>query len=224
MAIVSESPGDERSLDLATLERRATALQSRHLTGAPLVLGQEGWACERTGVEAPCRAMRLTPAVDYGAVELVGLEHHHVCWLLTLLSDPAIAHYEPMALPADDPRAPELLASFVDRLALPGATAQAWMVLEAGRGVGACQLRRRDGGHLVGVSLEPGVRERGLGTALFKALAGWGLRDGGFVAGEVEDDNVLSHGAIVSAGYAPEDRYPIVLDDGRRALITRYQA
>jgi GNAT superfamily N-acetyltransferase len=222
MAVV-QSLGDERTLDLATLERRASAIQSLILPDALHELGQEGWACERTGVESPCRAARLTPAVDYAAVELVGLEHHHVCWLLTLLSDPTIAHYEPMAVPPDDPRATELLASFIDRLALPGGPAQAWMVLEAGHRVGTCQLRRRDQGHLVGVSLEPGVRERGLGTALFKTLAGWGLRDGEFVAGEVEDDNVLSHGAIVSAGYAPEDRYSIVLDDGRQAVVTRYQ-
>ena len=74
------------------------------------------------------------------------------------------------------------------------------------------------------MSLQPDARERGLGTALFKALGDWGLRDGGFVAGEVEDDNVLSHRAIASAGYDSRDHYTIVLADGRPAMVTRYES
>jgi hypothetical protein len=38
----------------------------------------------------------------------------------------------------------------------------------------------------------------------------------------VEDGNVLSHAAILSAGYFRDDRYPIVLDNGRQAMVTRY--
>jgi GNAT superfamily N-acetyltransferase len=174
-------------------------------------------------VRDACQIARRAPVVDYDATELVGLRHHHICWLLTLLADPAISHYEPLPVPVSDPQAAEILASFVDRLAPFQPTAQAWVVYEAGRRVGTCQLRRSGEGHLVGVSLQPDVRERGLGTALFKTLGDWGLRDGGFVAGEVEDDNVISHRAIVSAGYLQGDRYPIVLADRRPAMVTRYQ-
>jgi len=50
----------------------------------------------------------------------------------------------------------------------------------------------------------------------------WGRRDGEFVAGEVEDGNGLSHGAVLSAGYSRDCGYLIVLGDGRPAMVTRY--
>jgi GNAT superfamily N-acetyltransferase len=184
-------------------------------------IGEHGWACELLDAPQACQAVRRTPSVDYSGTELVGLQHHHLCWMLTLIADPTIAHYEPLPVPPSDPQAAEILGTFVDRLDAPHPDAQAWVVMEAGRRVGTCQLRRTGEGHLVGVSLEPGARDRGLGTALFKALGDWGLHDGLFVAGEVEDDNVLSHGAILSAGYCPQDRYQIVLADGRPTTVTR---
>jgi RimJ/RimL family protein N-acetyltransferase len=182
-----------------------------------------GWACERLGVRGGCEALRHTPTVGYAGTELVGLEHHHICWMLTLLADPTIAHFEPLPVPLSDPRAADVLGRFMDRLSVDRPSAQGWVVLEAGRRVGVCQLRRTGEGHLVGVSLRSDARERGLGTALFKALSDWGLQDGGFVAGEVEDDNALSHNALLSAGYAPEDRYALVLADGRPTMVTRYE-
>jgi GNAT superfamily N-acetyltransferase len=163
------------------------------------------------------------PSVDFAAATLTGLQHHHVCWLLTLISDPTIAHYEPLPVPPSDPQAIEILTTFVERLASPHPSVQAWVVMEAGRRVGTCQLRPSHDGYLVGVSLQPDARARGLGTALFTALGHWGLTDGDFVAGEVEDDNLLSHRALASAGYHPESRYGIELADGRPTTVTRYQ-
>jgi GNAT superfamily N-acetyltransferase len=167
---------------------------------------------------------RTTPTVHYRATELAKLQHHHVGWMLSLLRDAAIAFYEPLPVPATDRQAAEIVGTFINRLAPPEPSAQGWVILENGRRVGVCQLRRSGEGHLVGVSLQPTARNRGLGTELFKALAGWGLRDGGFVAGEVEDDNLLSHRALRSAGYIAGDRYPIVLADGRATIVTRYEA
>jgi GNAT superfamily N-acetyltransferase len=210
------------AVNLTHLDLRAVRQTLRSSNVKPLI-GDHGWACERLGVPDACQIARRAPVVDYDATELVGLRHHHICWLLTLIADPTISHYEPMPVPVSDPQAAEILASFVDRLAPPRPTAQAWVVYEAGRRVGSCQLRRSGEGHLVGVSLQPDVRERGLGTALFKTLGDWGLRSGEFVAGEVEDDNVISHRAIVSAGYLQGDRYPIALADSRPAMVTRYQ-
>ena len=138
-------------------------------------------------------------------------------------TDPTIAHYEPLPVPPSDPQAADILGTFIDRLTPPRPSAQGWVVLEGGQRVGLCQLRRTGEGHLVGVTLEAPARNRGLGTALFKALGDWGLRDGGFVAGEVEDDNVLSHVALDNAGYAEKDRYAIVLADGRPTMVTRYE-
>ena len=182
-----------------------------------------GWACERLGLHDACQASRQTPTVNYQATELIGLQHHHICWMLTLLTDPTIAHYEPLPVPPSDPQAADILGTFIDRLTPPRPSAQGWVVLEGGQRVGLCQLRRTGEGHLVGVTLEAPARNRGLGTALFKALGDWGLRDGGFVAGEVEDDNVLSHVALDNAGYAEKDRYAIVLADGRPTMVTRYE-
>ena len=169
-------------------------------------------------------AQSLTPAVRYRATELAKLQQHHVGWMLSLLADATIAFYEPLPVPVTDSRAVDILSTFINRLTPPEPSAQGWVVLENGRRVGVCQLRRSGEGHMVGVSLQPTARNRGLGTALFTALAGWGLRDGGFVAGEVEDDNVLSHRALQSAGYTSADRYPIVLADGRATVVTRYEA
>jgi len=209
-------------LDLATLE----AMGHRHLdlSQTPSLDECGGWACERLGLHDACEALRRTPTIGYAATELVGLEHHHICWMLTLLSDPTISYYEPMPVPPSDPQAADILGRFMDRLTADRPSAQGWMVLEAGRRVGVCQLRRTGAGHLVGVSLQATARDRGLGTAIFKALSDWGLQDGGFVAGEVEDDNVLSHNALQSAGYSPEDRYALVLADGRPTMVTRYEA
>jgi GNAT superfamily N-acetyltransferase len=213
---------DPTSLDLRTLELEAAA-HALLVGGTTSTAGACGWACERYGLTSACQAVRQTPNVDYAATDLVGLEHHHICWMLTLLADPTIAHYEPLPVPPSDPQAEDILGRFIDRLTPGRQSAQGWVVMEAGERVGICQLRRTGEGHLVGVSLQPSARERGLGTALFKALGEWGLRDGGFVAGEVEDDNVLSHGAIASAGYDSRDHYAIVLDDGRPAMVTRYE-
>ena len=208
-------------LDLATLETMA----HRHLdmSQSPSLDECGGWACERLGLHDACEALRRTPTIGYAATELVGLEHHHICWMLTLLSDPTISYYEPMPVSPSDPQAADILGQFMDRISVDRSSAQAWLVLEAGRRVGVCQLRRTGEGHLVGVSLQATARDRGLGTAVFKALSDWGLEDGGFVAGEVEDDNVLSHNALQSAGYAPEDRYALVLADGRPTMVTRYE-
>jgi len=213
---------DPTNLDLAALELEAAAHELLR-AGATPPAGECNWACERFGLTGACQAVRQTPTVNYDATELLGLEHHHICWMLTLLSDPTIAHYEPMPVPPKDPQAEEILGTFIDRLAPCRRSAQGWLVMEAGQRVGVCQLRRTGEGHLVGVSLQESARKRGLGTALFKALGDWGLRDGGFVAGEVEHDNVLSHGAIVSAGYIPRDHYTIVLADRRPARVTRYE-
>jgi GNAT superfamily N-acetyltransferase len=166
---------------------------------------------------------RTTPAVRYRATELTKLRHHHVGWMLSLLTDSTIAYYEPLPVSPTDEAAADILGSFIERQSPPERIAQGWVILENGRRVGVCQLRRSDEGHLVGVSLQPSARNRGLGTALFKALGAWGLTDGGFVAGEVEDDNVLSHRALQSAGYIARDRYPVVLADGRPTIVTRYE-
>jgi hypothetical protein len=210
------------NLDLTALELEAAA-HSLLGNDATLPVGECDWACERLGLTGACQATRQAPLVDYTATELIGLHHHHVCWMLTLLADPTIAHYEPLPVPPSDPQAEEILGTFIDRLAPCRRSAQGWVVVEAGQRVGVCQLRRTGEGHLVGVSLQADARERGLGTALFKTLGDWGLRDGGFVAGEVEDDNVLSHRAIASAGYSSRDQYTIVLADGRPAPVTRYE-
>jgi GNAT superfamily N-acetyltransferase len=164
-----------------------------------------------------------TPTVRYRATELTKLRHHHVSWMLSLLADATIAFYEPLPVSPTDEAAADILGTFIDRQAPPERNAQGWVILENGRRVGVCQLRRSGEGHLVGVSLQPSARNRGLGTALFKALGSWGLTDGGFVAGEVEDDNVLSHRALQSAGYLARDRYPVVLADGRPTIVTRYE-
>jgi GNAT superfamily N-acetyltransferase len=191
--------------------------------GAATPVGERDWACERLGLPGACQVTRQAPLVDYASTELIGLQHHHVCWMLTLLADPTIAHYEPLPVPPSDPQAADILGTFIERLAPSRRSAQGWLVMEANQRVGVCQLRRTGEGHLVGVSLAPEARERGLGTALFKTLGDWGLRDGGFVAGEVEDDNMLSHRSIVSAGYASQDRYGIVLANGRPTTVTRYE-
>ena len=214
---------DPTHLDLTALELEAAA-QTLLRAGATAPAGECEWACERFGLTGACQATRLTPVVDYASTELLGLQHHHICWMLTLLADPTIAHYEPLPVPPSDPQAEEILGTFVDRLTPCRRSAQGWVVVEAGQRVGVCQLRRTGEGHLVGVSLQADARERGLGTALFKALGDWGLRDGGFVAGEVEDDNILSHRAITSAGYDSRDQYNIVLADGRSAMVTRYES
>lgn len=211
-------------LDLITLELETVAHRHLDPTMAPSLDECGGWACERLGLHDACEALRRTPTVGYEATELVGLEHHHICWMLTLLSDPTISYYEPLPVPPSDPQAADILGRFMDRITADRPTAQGWLVLEAGQRVGVCQLRRTGEGHLVGVSLQPGARDRGLGTALFTALSDWGLEDGGFVAGEVEDDNALSHYALQSAGYAPEDRYALVLADGRPTMVTRYES
>ncbi|MEY2404051.1 MAG: FR47-like protein [Acidimicrobiaceae bacterium] len=212
---------DPTGLDLTSLE--AAARQSLHSTDASHSVEEGDWACERLGLHGACQAMRLTPSVDFAATELVGLQHHHVCWMLTLLADPTIAHYEPLPVAPSDPQAADILGTFIDRLDPARRIAQGWLVMEAGQRVGVCQLRRDGEGHLVGVSLQAEARNRGLGTALFKALGHWGLEDGEFVAGEVEDDNVPSHRSILSAGYEARDRYGIVLADGRPTTVTRYE-
>jgi RimJ/RimL family protein N-acetyltransferase len=211
-------------LDLRNLELHAIASQPVH-PEAPGPARDEcgGWACERLGLPGACEATRQTPLIGYEATELFGLQHHHICWMLTLLADPTIAHYEPLPVPPSDPQAADILATFIDRLTPARPSAQGWMVLEAGQQVGVCQLRRTGPGHLVGVSLRAEARNRGLGTALFTALSDWGLGDGSFVAGEVEDDNLPSHNALQSAGYTPNDRYAIVLADGRPTTVTRYE-
>lgn len=210
-------------LDFATLELQAMAHRHLDPTMSPSLDECGGWACERLGLRDACDAMRRTPTVGYSGTELVGLEHHHICWMLTLLTDPTISYYEPLPVPPSDPQAADILARFMDRITVDRPTAQGWMVLEAGQRVGVCQLRRTGEGHLVGVSLQADARARGLGTAIFKALSDWGLEDGGFVAGEVEDDNTLSHNALQSAGYTPQDRYALVLADGRPTMVTRYE-
>lgn len=212
-------------IDLTTIEADFTAVARRlhPANGTPNLDECGGWACDRLGLHDACETLHKAPSVGYAGTELIGLRHHHICWMLTLLNDPTIAHYEPLPVAPSDPQAAEILGTFVNRLSPPRPSAHGWVVLESGRRVGVCQLRRTGEGHLVGVSLQADVRNRGLGTALFKALSDWGLEDGGFVAGEVEDDNVLSHNALQSAGYTPSDRYAIVLADGRPTMVTRYE-
>ena len=212
-------------LDLRNLELDAIARRSSDPTIDATTLDDHGgWACERLGLSHSCEAMRLAPVIGYEATELVGLQHNHICWMLTLLADPTISHYEPLPVPPSDPQAADILGTFIERLAPPRPTAQGWVILEAGERVGVCQLRRTGEGHLVGVSLQADARNRGLGTALFRALGDWGLHDGGFVAGEVEDDNLPSHNALHAAGYTSKDRYAIVLADGRATTVTRYES
>jgi GNAT superfamily N-acetyltransferase len=216
----------QTQLDLTAFERAAIASRELHPTTLTQTMLDAcgGWACDRLGLPCSCAATQATPLVDFTATSLVGVEHHHVCWMLTLMADPTIAHYEPLPVPASDPQAAEILASFIERrIQSPHPTAQGWIVTEAGRRVGLCQLRRTGEGHVVGVSLQADARNRGLGSALFKALAGWGLTDGEYVAGEVEDDNLISHAAIATAGYESCDRYPVVLADGRPTMVTRYE-
>ena len=94
-------------LDLATLETMA----HRHLdmSQSPSLDECGGWACERLGLHDACEALRRTPTIGYAATELVGLEHHHICWMLTLLSDPTISYYEPMPVVPSDPQAADIL-------------------------------------------------------------------------------------------------------------------
>ena len=210
-------------LDLTTPELETIARRLHPATAMPNLDESGGWACDRLGLHDACHAQRHTPTVNFDGTELVGLQHHHICWMLTLLTDPTIAHYEPLPVPVSDPHAADILGTFINRLTPPRPSAQGWVVVEAGQRVGVCQLRRTGEGHLVGVSLQAQARNRGLGTALFTALGQWGLTDGGFVAGEVEDDNLLSHNALQTAGYQSQDRYAIVLADGRPTMVTRYE-
>ena len=210
-------------LDLTPPELETIARRLHPATAMPNLDESGGWACDRLGLHDACHAQRHTPTVNFDGTELVGLQHHHICWMLTLLTDPTIAHYEPLPVPVSDPHAADILGTFINRLTPPRASAQGWVVVEAGQRVGVCQLRRTGEGHLVGVSLQAQARNRGLGTALFTALGQWGLNDGGFVAGEVEDDNLLSHNALQTAGYQSQDRYAIVLADGRPTMVTRYE-
>jgi hypothetical protein len=90
-------------LDLTQLESMARQLHPAN--GIPALDECGGWACERLGLHEACQAARRTPTVGYSSTELVGLEHHHICWMLTLLADPTIAHYEPLPVAPSDPQA-----------------------------------------------------------------------------------------------------------------------
>jgi RimJ/RimL family protein N-acetyltransferase len=147
-------------------------------------------------------------------------------FLLELLSDPTIAWYEPMTLPASDAGARDLVVSYICKANDPSSMILGWSLIENHVKVGVCQLRREDGRFLVGVSLFPWARSRGLGTAVFSALAelAYDRLHATHVAGEVEDENIASIKALEKAGYVPTDRYGRTLDNGRRTLVTRYDA
>jgi RimJ/RimL family protein N-acetyltransferase len=170
------------------------------------------------------RRSTLVPSVDYPTVRPDHLRERDLRWMVGLLADPDIAWYEPLPVPQGDPRAEDLVRGFIRRSGHPSSRTAAWLILENGRRVGVAQLRRLGEGRLVGVSLAPAVRGRGMGTALFRALAAFATQHVGaeYVAGEVEDDNLPSIGALHKAGYLAEDRYPTTLDNGRQTVVTRF--
>jgi RimJ/RimL family protein N-acetyltransferase len=175
----------------------------------------------------PSRAgWRARPAVDYPATHPVDLVDADLTFLVELLSDPTIAWYEPLPVPPTDPTAIQLVRSFVHKASDPAGDTLGWALIEAGRRVGVCQLRRDDDGYLVGASLLASARGRGLGTAIFRALAIYAFRDlhANHVAGEVEDENIPSIRALHNASYAPVARYPKVLDNGRETVVSRFIA
>jgi RimJ/RimL family protein N-acetyltransferase len=169
---------------------------------------------------------REVPDVAFPATLPVELIDDDVSFLLELLSDPTIAWYEPLAVPVAHPSAIQMVRSYIRKSSDPAGETLGWALLESGVRVGVCQLRREDDGYLVGASLFPAVRGRGLGTAIFKALALYGFHNlgAGHVAGEVEDDNTASIRALSKASYVPVSRYPTTLDNGRLAIRTRYEA
>jgi RimJ/RimL family protein N-acetyltransferase len=164
--------------------------------------------------------------VRYPATLSDSLHEADVSFLLDLLSDPTIAWYDPMAVPASDPTAAGLALSYIRKSSDPSSTVVGWALIENGAKVGTCQLRCDDGGFLVGTSLLPSARGRGLGTAVFSALADLAYNRLGatHVAGEVEDDNIASIKALRKALYVPTDRYRNTLDNGRTPTVTRYTA
>jgi RimJ/RimL family protein N-acetyltransferase len=165
-------------------------------------------------------------AVSYPATRSRLLDEGDAAFMLELLSDPTIAWYEPLAVPATDAAAPGLILSYIRKASDPSSVIIGWSLIEQGRRVGVCQLRREGEGFLVGASLLPSARGRGLGTAVFEALAALGYThlDARHVAGEVEDDNIASIRALGKASYVPTDRYRRVLDNGRVPIVTRYTA
>ena len=164
--------------------------------------------------------------VPYPATRSTALHDEDTGFLLDLLGDPTIAWYEPLPVPASDPSAPGLVMSYIRKASDPASSIWGWLLVENGIQVGVCQLRGEGRGFLVGASLLPFARGRGLGTAVFVALArlGYDVLEASHVAGEVEDDNIASIRAIRKAAYVATDRYPRTLDNGRPALVTRYTA
>jgi len=175
---------------------------------------------------APTRPRPNAPLVDFPAVRAAVLADTDALFLLELLSDPAVCWYEPLAVPPTSPAAIHLVRNYIHKASHPTSTTSGWAVVEAGQRVGVCQLRQKDDGYLVGASLFPHIRGRGLGTAIFKSLAAYafGNLDASHVAGEVEDDNIPSIRALHKAAYVPSDRYQKTLDNGRPATVTRFDA
>jgi RimJ/RimL family protein N-acetyltransferase len=164
--------------------------------------------------------------VRYPATRSDSLHEADASFLLDLVSDPTIAWYEPLAVPASDPTAADLVLSYIRKASDPSSAIVGWSLIENGWKVGTCQLRGDGGGFLVGTSLLPSARGRGLGTAVFSALADLACNRLGatHVAGEVEDDNIASINALKKALYVPTDRYRRTLDNGRAPIVTRYTA
>jgi RimJ/RimL family protein N-acetyltransferase len=164
--------------------------------------------------------------VRYPATRSDSLHEADASFLLELLSDPTIAWYEPMPVPTSDPAADGLVLSYIRKANDPASAIVGWSLIENGWKVGVCQLRHDNGGFLVGTSLLPFARGRGLGTAVFTALADLAYNRLGatHVAGEVEVDNIASIKALEKASYVPTDRYRITLDNGRAPMVTRYTA
>jgi RimJ/RimL family protein N-acetyltransferase len=80
-----------------------------------------------------------------------------------------------------------------------------WIVLAAGRPVGALRLDLAGRRGEVSIHLAPGARGRGLGTAALRALEPLARDDLGVnrLTASVKADNPASLGAFARAGYAP---------------------
>lgn len=179
------------------------------------------------------RSAGALPPLQYPEGALAHFHSEDLSFLTRLLSDPTVSWYEPLEVSLPDPGGAEIVESFlakqlqlveIDRAPGSESWTRAWLVFQAGRKVGSCQLRPEEDGCLVGASLMPQARGRGLGSAIFSALAVHAYALGAtHVAGEAETDNLPSLRALEKAGYTSVARYRLILANQRGADVVRYQ-